>query len=279
MDALHDIISNIPKWQHRLRELQSETDAAASASLAVPSPASPQTSRIPIASAQPSAFTADHTSHPTTTAAVIYYNGDVQMLFTDLVGYASLNRSMMRKAKMAAKVAHIKRMAESDAASDVDVPLAVVYRTSAASKSEDFTHQVVYDGLDRHLTAVHNVAEDAAHQFLRYAQCSAELARLQDTFKAILQLARGELDRLHFAGAERDALEGGKPRIRRSISIRRDMPNLSKETLCEKQPQQKRQQTPPVMFMDGPMTLEVDLDVCPQFQSAVANPLRMPPTS
>lgn len=277
MDALHDISSNIPKWQHRLRELQSDTDAAAAANLSVVSPASPHTSQIPLASGQPSAYTAEHTTLPKTTPAVIYYNGDVQMLFTDLVGYASSSRSLMRKAKMAAKVAHIKRLAEADAASEVDEPLTMAYRTSPGSKSEDFTHQVVYDGLDRHLMAVHNIAEDAAHEFLRYAQCDTELCRLQDTFKIILELSRGE--RLRLAGAERDALEGGKPRIRRSISIRRDMPNLSKESLCEKQPQQQQQLAPPVMFMDGPMTLEVDLDVCPQFRAALDSALPMPPTA
>lgn len=43
---------------------------------------------------------------------IVYYDSYVQLFFEDLVKFVSASRNMMRKAKMAAKVAQIKRLAE-----------------------------------------------------------------------------------------------------------------------------------------------------------------------
>jgi hypothetical protein len=43
---------------------------------------------------------------------IVYYDSYVQMFFEELVKFVSASRNMMRKAKMAAKVAQIKRLAE-----------------------------------------------------------------------------------------------------------------------------------------------------------------------
>lgn len=45
------------------------------------------------------------------TLVVVYYDSFVQSFFEEVVKFVSASRSLMRKAKMAAKVAHIKRMA------------------------------------------------------------------------------------------------------------------------------------------------------------------------
>lgn len=45
---------------------------------------------------------------------IVYYDSFVQSFFEELVKFVSASRNMMRKAKMAAKVAQIKRMAEID---------------------------------------------------------------------------------------------------------------------------------------------------------------------
>ncbi|KAK4151095.1 hypothetical protein C8A00DRAFT_17461 [Chaetomidium leptoderma] len=45
---------------------------------------------------------------------IVYYDSYVQMFFEELVKFVSAGRNMMRKAKMAAKVAQIKRLAEMD---------------------------------------------------------------------------------------------------------------------------------------------------------------------
>ncbi len=46
------------------------------------------------------------------TMLIVYYDSYVQSFFEELVKFVSASRNMMRKAKMAAKVAHIRRLAE-----------------------------------------------------------------------------------------------------------------------------------------------------------------------
>lgn len=49
---------------------------------------------------------------------VVYYDSNVQSFFEDVVKFVSVSRNLMRKAKMAAKVAQIKRMAELEMPDD-----------------------------------------------------------------------------------------------------------------------------------------------------------------
>lgn len=49
---------------------------------------------------------------------IVYYDSYVQSFFEELVKFVSASRNMMRKAKMAAKVAQIKRQAELDMGND-----------------------------------------------------------------------------------------------------------------------------------------------------------------
>ncbi|KAK3900589.1 hypothetical protein C8A05DRAFT_17118 [Staphylotrichum tortipilum] len=51
---------------------------------------------------------------------IVYYDSYVQMFFEELVKFVSASRNMMRKAKMAAKVAKIKRLAELESPTDDD---------------------------------------------------------------------------------------------------------------------------------------------------------------
>lgn len=51
---------------------------------------------------------------------IVYYDSYVQSFFEELVKFVSASRNLMRKAKMAAKVAEIKRMAELEMPSDGD---------------------------------------------------------------------------------------------------------------------------------------------------------------
>ncbi|MDB5910617.1 MAG: hypothetical protein JWP34_4731 [Massilia sp.] len=51
---------------------------------------------------------------------IIYYDSYVQSFFEELVKFVSASRNMMRKAKMAAKVAQIKRLAEMEMGDDED---------------------------------------------------------------------------------------------------------------------------------------------------------------
>lgn len=51
---------------------------------------------------------------------IVYYDSYVQSFFEELVKFVSASRNLMRKAKMAAKVAEIKRMAELEMPNDGD---------------------------------------------------------------------------------------------------------------------------------------------------------------
>ncbi|KAK1829205.1 hypothetical protein QBC39DRAFT_138059 [Podospora conica] len=51
---------------------------------------------------------------------IVYYDSYVQLFFEDLVKFVSASRNMMRKAKMAAKVAQIKRLAEQEMPDESD---------------------------------------------------------------------------------------------------------------------------------------------------------------
>ncbi|KAK4189298.1 hypothetical protein QBC35DRAFT_149687 [Podospora australis] len=78
---------------------------------------------------------------------IVYYDSYVQTFFEDLVKFVSASRNMMRKAKMAAKVAQIKRLAEletpddeDDEGDNKDGPLAAIngaIEVANGAKSED----------------------------------------------------------------------------------------------------------------------------------------------
>ncbi|KAG7286993.1 hypothetical protein NEMBOFW57_006493 [Staphylotrichum longicolle] len=53
---------------------------------------------------------------------IVYYDSYVQLFFEELVKFVSAGRNMMRKAKMAAKITKIKRLAELEAPADDSAP-------------------------------------------------------------------------------------------------------------------------------------------------------------
>ncbi|KAK4142380.1 uncharacterized protein C8A04DRAFT_30009 [Dichotomopilus funicola] len=59
-------------------------------------------------------------TYRTRSMIIVYYDSYVQMFFEELVKFVSAGRNMMRKAKMAAKVAQIKRLAELESPEDED---------------------------------------------------------------------------------------------------------------------------------------------------------------
>ncbi|KAH6855687.1 hypothetical protein B0I37DRAFT_60612 [Chaetomium sp. MPI-CAGE-AT-0009] len=69
---------------------------------------------------------------------IVYYDSYVQMFFEELVKFVSAGRNMMRKAKMAAKVAQIKRLAEMESPDDQDDA-----STAAGTPLGDDTHIAV----------------------------------------------------------------------------------------------------------------------------------------
>lgn len=188
-------------------------------------------------------------TYRTRSMIIVYYDSYVQGFFDELVRFISSSRNLMRKAKMAAKVAQIKRMAELEIANDakrtsderfaMDAIPSLRYmstrrngpmsadQTSAEPGRATGSEQPsdVYDSLDKSLEVVQSTCEHGAHQFLRDADCYDEIAKIQSRLIEVLASARQEMDRVEREDPElaKETGDMGKARMHRPISVRRDM--------------------------------------------------------
>ncbi|KAK1237792.1 hypothetical protein MKX07_003628 [Trichoderma sp. CBMAI-0711] len=145
---------------------------------------------------------------------IVYYDSYVQGFFDDLVRFISSSRNLMRKAKMAAKVAQIKKLAEMDVPEDGNAegddkatealpslryissrrygPTAMrLGHPSLAGQAPD-----VFDELDKALEFVQSTCEHGAHQFLRDAKCNEEVSKIQQRIGEVLEMAKKEMERI-----------------------------------------------------------------------------------
>ncbi|KAG6088114.1 hypothetical protein E4U15_006763 [Claviceps sp. LM218 group G6] len=197
----------------------------------------------------------DDAARRTRSMIIVYYDSYVQRFFDDLVRFVSSSRNLMRKAKMAAKVAQIKRMAELEVAneatrSDIERPgedalpsLKYITPSRPEPVSQDQASVEarqpgqsdepvdVYDSLDKSLEFVQSTCEHSAHQFLRHADCYDEIRKIQARLVKVLQESKEELERVQRETPEliRETGHAGKARMRRSISVRRDATAERKE--------------------------------------------------
>jgi hypothetical protein len=195
-------------------------------------------------------------TYKTRNAIIVYYDSYVQKFFDDLVRFVSSSRNLMRKAKMAAKVAQIKRLAEVEIPADdnasgddkggLDALPSLRYMSSrrfspmvgmgrsafGASGMGDQTPDV-YDKLDKSLETVQSTCEHGAHQFLRDADCNDELKKIQQRMAEVLELAVKEVERVEREDPElaKETGESGKARARRPPSMRRELSASQKEGL------------------------------------------------
>ena len=185
-------------------------------------------------------------TYRTRSMIIVYYDSYVQGFFDEMVRFVSSSRNMMRKVKMAAKVAQIKRMAEGDGKDDGDgdredsLP-SLRYmstrrfgamRSGFGPSSNGDQAPDIYDKLDKALEFVQSTCEHGAHQFLRDADCNVEINKIQQRLKEVLELAEKEAERVEREEPDlaKDTTDMGKIRTRRPISMRRD-PLLQKENL------------------------------------------------
>ena len=181
----------------------------------------------------------------------VYYDSYVQAFFDELVRFVSSNRNLMRKAKMASKVAQIKRMAEMEVASDADrnaderraldaLPSLMYMKTwnygsNSGSKVEGEAERArrlvakappdVYETMDKSLEALQSMCENAATRFLRDGECYEEIRRTLDRLGELLAAATKEKERVLREDPVLAAETGDtiKARMHRPISVRRDM--------------------------------------------------------
>lgn len=176
---------------------------------------------------------------------IVYYDSFVQSFFEELVKFVSVSRNYMRKAKMEAKVAQIKRMAEEefdrdggDKAGSVPfrLPPSRRYgpRGGGAGASTLFTQFAdIYTQLDDHLEFVQTTSEKAAHQFLRDGDCDTEINNIQARLKTALEVAEKEMERLlkEHPEAASSAEAANGPRTHRPPTMRHNKPKKSSEQL------------------------------------------------
>jgi hypothetical protein len=178
------------------------------------------------------------------TMIIVYYDSFVQSFFEELVKFVSASRNLMRKAKMAAKVAHIKRLAEletpaADDDDDEDMEMRVpsmrylsVRRAGGMPFARAGTRGMLnnggpadfYDELDKALEYVQGMAEKAAHQFLRDGDCNEEIGNISRKLADTKVLAEKEMERILLEDPDMATqTESPHPRMHRPPAVRKDM--------------------------------------------------------
>ncbi|ODA76706.1 hypothetical protein RJ55_07977 [Drechmeria coniospora] len=180
---------------------------------------------------------------------IVYYDSYVQGFFDELVRFISSSRNLMRRTRMAAKVAQIKRMAELEmpddqASGDEDddalpslrymstrrrAPI-TVNTSSTFGNLDEGRAPDVYEALDQSLEYVQSTCEHGAHRFLRDASCEDELGKIRAQVAVVLATAMEEMDRIEREepALAQESADVGNARALRPISIRKEVPSGNK---------------------------------------------------
>ncbi|KAF4332106.1 hypothetical protein FBEOM_14101 [Fusarium beomiforme] len=174
-------------------------------------------------------------AYRTRSIIIIYYDNYVQTFFYDLVRFVSSCRNLVRKAKMAARIVRIQKLAEQGVSEDINNDNALpslryissrrfglmsIARPSASDQQPD-----VYNKLDKGLEFVQSICEQGAHRVLCHGNCNNEINKAQKQLSKVLEMAKTEMKRIEREEPElaKETGEMGKVRIRRPIRMRRDM--------------------------------------------------------
>ncbi|KAL9948538.1 hypothetical protein D7B24_009171 [Verticillium nonalfalfae] len=216
----------------------------------------------------------------TRTMIIVYYDSYVQSFFEELVKFVSASRNLMRKAKMAAKVAQIRRLAELQSPEDDEdgtgelkpgsaadgenndplpslrymstrrmgggprLPGSSPYSRNSPGGLLGEQEKDAYDDLDKGLEFVQSMCEHAAHQFLRDGDCTEEIGKIKKRLSDSKVLADKEMARVEREDPAllKESGDAGKARTLRPASMRRELTPVKDRT------------TP----ASSPMKLEVD---------------------
>ncbi|WZH50366.1 uncharacterized protein QYS62_011610 [Fusarium acuminatum] len=202
---------------------------------------------------------------------IVYYDNYAESFFAKLVRFVWSSRNLMHEAKMAARVAQIKKLAEQDVSEDGNNKDALpslrymssrrfgtmsISRPDAADQPHD-----VYDNLDKGLEFVQSQCEHGAHQFLRDGDCNDEISKVQKRLSEVFEMAKTEMGRIEREEPElaKETGEMGKVRTRRPISMRRGMPVGLKEG--SPIPTKELEPAKPTAPADPMALIEVDPDI------------------
>ncbi|KAG7125214.1 hypothetical protein HYQ44_001454 [Verticillium longisporum] len=216
----------------------------------------------------------------TRTMIIVYYDSYVQSFFEELVKFVSASRNLMRKAKMAAKVAQIRRLAELQSPEDEEdgtgelkpgsaadgenndplpslrymstrrmgggprLPGSSPYSGNSPAGLLGEQEKDAYDDLDKGLEFVQSMCEHAAHQFLRDGDCTEEIGKIKKRLSDGKVLADKEMARVEREDPAllKESGDAVKARTLRPASMRRELTPVKERT------------TP----ASSPMKLEVD---------------------
>lgn len=198
-------------------------------------------------------------AYRTRSMIIVYYDSYVQGFFDELVRFTSSGRNLLRKARMAARVAQIKRMAElelqddgngsgDDRTASDSLPslrymstrrlgvMSAIRRPELGGTGDDQPPDI-FECLDKSLDFVQSTCEHGAHQFLREADCGDEIKKVQARMMEVLKAAEKEMERVQREDPElaKESGDMGRARARRPISIRKEMTvGLKGDTESEK---------------------------------------------
>ncbi|TQV96547.1 hypothetical protein V2A60_003064 [Cordyceps javanica] len=265
--SLRTLVAQVPSWQDRLDELVADINArqtelskvedrAAQESIAPTSehdakpPATNSMSRLQPADTMnidpaPSAVSNQQTTHSIGNGLAakkrrlepVYFDGSMQKFFEELVHFIAVSRNMMRKAKMAARVAQIKKMAEVEVGDDFsdDIAERPTLRYVSARRLDSLgpaspnsarpgREPDVFDALDKNLDTLQSTSELAAFQFLREASNSKHMKSIRKILGDVFDAATTELARLARDEPDmvRDA-DAAAARTKRPLSVRKEL--------------------------------------------------------
>ncbi|RKK74464.1 hypothetical protein BFJ71_g17265 [Fusarium oxysporum] len=126
----------------------------------------------------------------TQSTMTVYYDDYVQKAFDDLVKYASKIIQAIHNAKLAARKAHFKRLADQDVSKDENND------DRLPSSGVDDQLPDVYDKLNKGLKFVQRVCEHGALQFLLDSDCNNEIRKVRKKLTKILSMAQAEKERV-----------------------------------------------------------------------------------
>ncbi|KAM3515235.1 hypothetical protein MY11210_001128 [Beauveria gryllotalpidicola] len=267
--SLQTLVTQVPSWQSRLGKLVADIDARQTElSMAENSTAQDSTTPTPDLDTHASAshstpgLQTDNMNIDSATSVVspqqtthsvangptaktkrpepVYFDGDMQKFFEELVYFIAVSRNMMRKAKMAGRIAQIKKMAEVQVGDDIGdgtsqrptlryvsargldslAPATPNGGTSPGREPD------IFDTLDKNLDTLQSTCELAAFQFLREASNNKHMKTINKILGDVLEAATAELARLarDEPALIRDA-DAAAARTKRPLSMRKELPS------------------------------------------------------
>ncbi|PMB71180.1 hypothetical protein BM221_003647 [Beauveria bassiana] len=266
--ALRTLVAQVPSWQDRLGKLVADIDARQTElSQAEKSTVQDSTTPTPdlnthassshsirglqtdnmnidsatsVASLQkPTQSVANGPTAKTKRPDPVYFDGNMQKFFEELVHFIAVSRNMMRKAKMAARIAQIKKMAEVQVGDDTgdDTPQRPTLHYVSARGLDSLASATpnggpstgrepdIFDALDKNLDTLQSTSELAAFQFLREASNNKHMKTINKILGDVLEAATAELARLarDEPALIRDA-DAAAARTKRPLSMRKELP-------------------------------------------------------